>query len=134
MSLADIRPALRTFLLEFSTLAAEIGGERIHAVVLPQGVTAPSIVYNRISGLGDHSIQAPTGLAQVRMQIDAYAQTQGQADELSRLIKERLDGYSGPMGDVTVQGVFYDTMRDDYQDDVKLYRVSQDFMIVFEER
>jgi hypothetical protein len=134
MSLADIRPALRQFLLEDSTLTIAVGGERIFPVVLPQGVTAPSVVYKRISGVGDHTIQAPTGLAQVRMQIDAYAQTQSDADELSRLIKERLDGYSGPMGNVQVQGVFYDTMRDDYQDDVKLFRVSQDFMIVFEER
>lgn len=132
--LNDIRTALRSFLLEDSTLTIAVGGERIYPVVLPQGVTAPSIVYNRISGLGDHTIQAPTGLAQVRMQIDAYAQTQNDADTLSRLIKERLDGYAGLMGDVTVQGVFYDTMRDDYQDDVKLFRVSQDFMIVFEER
>lgn len=134
MPLADIRPALRTFLLENSTIAAVVGGERVYPVVLPQGVTDPSIVYNLITETNDHHMQGASGLVMIRMQIDAYAQTHDAAAELALLIKEALDGYSGLMGSVTVQGVFADTARTDYQDDVKLHRVSRDYLIHYSER
>ena len=134
MPLNDIRPALRSFLLADSTLAIAVGGERIFPVVLPQGQREPSIVYNRISAIGDHTMQGTSGLARPRFQIDAWAATHNAADELARLIKEALDGYSGLMGTVTVQGAFFDTARDDYQADINMHRVSQDFLIYFNER
>lgn len=134
MPLADIRPALRTFLLADMDISDAVDGERIYPVVLPQGVTDPSIVYNRISAIGDHHMQGASGLTRTRMQVDAYATTHDAAASLADAIKEVLDGYRGLMGSVTVQGVFFDTEREDYQDDVKLYRVSRDYFIWYEER
>jgi hypothetical protein len=35
---------------------------------------------------------------------------------------------------VQVQGIFFDTEREDYQADIELYRISRDYLIWFEER
>jgi hypothetical protein len=141
MPIADFRPALRAYLIADAALSAMVGGERVFPVVLPQGVTAASIVYTRISGQGDHDMSGPSGLNRVRVQIDAWSQDADEADALARLIKARLDGFSGPISlggspeaSVTVQGAFFDTQRDDYDSEAEMHRVSQDFLCWVEER
>ena len=134
MPLSDIRPALRAFLLTDADVSAAVGGSRIYPVVLQQGQREPSLVFNRISGQGDHHMQGPSGLTRPRFQIDAYAPSHDDAAELADLVKLALDGYSGLMGSVNVQGVFFETEREDYQSDVGLHRVSRDYLIWYEER
>ena len=142
MPLADIRPALRAYLLADPTISTAVGGTRIYPTVMPQGVKATSIVYNVISEITDHHTQGPSGLVMVRMQIDAYAQTTDAADALARAVKERIDGFSGlmaygsasPQDSVTVQGVFSETARTGYEPDAELFRSSRDFLIWFAER
>ena len=134
----DIRPALRAFLLADPQISAMVGGVRVHHLTLPQGQREPSIVYQRITGLGDHHMQGPSGLTRPRFQIDAYAQTPDDATRLADLVKARLDGYRGPMTagseTVAVQGVFFDTERELYDGDLELYRISRDYLIWWEER
>jgi hypothetical protein len=140
--LADIRPALRAYLLGDATIAAAVGGTRVFPTVLPQGVKATSIVYNVISEVTDHHTQGPSGLVMVRVQVDAYALTTDAADALARAVKERIDGFAGvwaygsssPPDSVEIQGCFADTARTDYQSDAELHRVSRDYRIHFSER
>lgn len=134
----DIRPALRAFLLADATISTTVGASRIYPVRLPQGITASSIVYNRISGVGDHHMQGPSGLARPRIQIDSWAQTADGASALADLVKTRLDGYRGVMGSgaaaVTVHGVFFDSERDlPFDDGSKLYGVSRDYFVHYRE-
>jgi hypothetical protein len=142
---ADLRPALRAYLLADATVSAAVGGSRIHPTILPQGTNGaavPAVVWNVISEATDHHMQGASGLVMVRMQVDAYAATPDEADALARAIKDRIDGASGawaygsdsPQDSVTVQGAFADTARTDYQPDAKLYRSSRDYLIWFEER
>ena len=142
MTVADLRPALRAFLLADADIYNVVGGERIYAVQLPQGQTQASLVYHRISNRGDHHMEGPSGLSSPRIQIDAWAADQDAADELARFVKTRLDGFRGemewgsgsPPDKVVVQGVFFDSERNDFHTDAALFRVSQDYMIWFEER
>jgi hypothetical protein len=142
VSLKDIRPALRAYLLADASVSDAVGGDRIYPVRLPQNQRSPSIVYNRISAVGDHHMEGPSGLAQTRIQIDAWATTQDAAVELADLVKERLDGASGeilfgsasPSESLTLQGAFFDSEREDYDDAAELYRVSRDFIVWYAER
>ncbi len=134
MILKDIRAGLRTFLLADVAIAAVVTA-RVYPVRLPQGIKDASIVYSRISAQGDHHMQGPSGLARVRMQIDCYAQTAAAANSLANLVKEAIDGHSGSMGSVPVQGVFFESERDLPFDDVSgMYGVSRDYFITYEER
>lgn len=137
MALKDLRPALRAFLLADGGISGAVG-TRIYPQFLPQNTTADSIVYQKVSDIGDHTFDGPTGLARPRIQIDAWSRTNDGANALALKIKERLDGYQGIMGSggaqVTVQGVFFDSARDLYDETAQLHRVSQDFFINYDER
>lgn len=133
MTLVDLRPGLRTYLLADGAISSAVGGERVYSLVLPQGQKLPSIVYSKISNIGDHHMQGPSGLARPRMQIDCYALTQDAAVELAQMVKERMDGFQGDMDTVNVLGVFFDLDRDLYDDPSGLFRVSQDYLVWFRE-
>ena len=141
----DIRLSLFSFLMADSGIYAAVegnktrqqGGSRIFPIKIPQGVNAASIVYTRISGAGIYHMGGPSGLAMPRYQIDAWAPKVDDATTLANLIKIRIDGFQGVMGSglaaVKVQGVFLLDEREDYDDTVKLHRVSRDYAIDFEE-
>lgn len=136
----DIRAPLRAFLLADTALSQAVGSKRVYPIVLPQGERQASIVYTRISAQGDHHTEGASGLMQTRLQVDAWAPSADGAAALAGLVKARLDGYRGPMvapgpsgGTVDVQGVFFDSEREDYQPDIEMYRVSRDFLIWYEE-
>lgn len=136
MSIRDLRPALRAFLLADASIVAMVGA-RVHPVRLPQGQKEPSVVYHRISALGDHNMAGPSGLSQVRMQVDCWAASSDTAAELSDLVKARLDGFRGPMPGsppVEVQGIFFDNEREDFDAGMELYRMSRDYVVFFEEQ
>jgi len=140
MSLSDIRVALRSYLLADNSIAA-IVGTRIYPVKLPQGTTLTSVVYTRISGLSGVTSSGRERLSRPRIQIDCWSQQVDDAATLADLVKERIDGLRGaiqwddnsPGNAVTVQGVFMDMEREDYDDAAKLHRVSRDYIVWFEE-
>lgn len=137
----DIRPGLFAFLAADASIAAAVtagGVSRIFPIVLPKGVQLTSIVFTRISGEGDYTMQGRSGYVRPRYQIDAWAKTPPEAVSLSNFIKDALDGYSGAMGSganaVDVQGIFCAGEREDYDPAVEMYRVSRDYFIHHGER
>lgn len=137
----DIRPALRAFLLADASISAMVGGARIFPLRMPQGVREPSIVYARITGVGDHHMQGASGLTRPRFQIDAWAEAADDATRLADLVKARLDGYRGSMTapgsppvTIHVQGVFFEHEREDYDGAAELFRVSRDYLVWYAER
>lgn len=137
---ADIRAALRAYLLADSTIASLVG-TRMYPVKLPQGTALASIVFTRVSGLSGVTSSGREGLSRPRVQIDCWAPTMDAAATLADRVKERIEGFKGaiqwdensPGNQVTVQGVFFDSEREDYDDTAKLHRVSHDYLIWFEE-
>lgn len=132
----DLPRALRAFLLADAAIAARVA-DRVYPGKLPQGTVAESIVYNRISGAGDYAMDGLTGFAKHRLQIDAWSTTADGASSLADLIRDRIDGYRGPMGSggnaVEVKGVFMLDQSEGYDDVAKLERMRRDYMITFGE-
>jgi hypothetical protein len=95
-----------------------------------------------VSSIGDHHMQGPSGLAQSRYQVDAWAPVPDDAADLALAIKLRLDGFRGsftwgdqsPQNSVPVQGVFFQTARTGYDEASKLFNKGADYTIVFGER
>lgn len=146
MTFADLRAGLRAYLIADPAIAAVVGSDaataRVYPVQLPQGQTQPSIVYQRVTGQGDHHMQGASGLSRPRLQIDCWAQDADTAATLADLVKERIDGFRGelhygessPSDVVAVQGVFFDNEADDYDPAAELYRTRGDYFVWFEER
>lgn len=129
----DIRPALRSYLLADPVISGLVGGQRIHHVRLPQDQVEPSVVYIKVSETGDYNIRADSGLAQLRMQIDSWAQNADAATALANAVYDRLTGASSDIAVdsdvVTMRGAFLANGRDDYDNVTRLYRISRDFII-----
>lgn len=139
----DIRPGLFAFLAADASIAAVVtegGISRIYPIMLPQGVRQASIVYTKISGEGDYTLRGPTGYAQPRFQIDAWAPgpSPDAAVALANRVKDALDGFTGAIGTgenaVFVQGIFVAGEREDYDDATEMFRVSRDYIIHHDER
>lgn len=126
-----IGTSLRTFLLADPTVSGLVGGERIHPVLLPQGVTQPSVTYRRISGQGVHGTSGRLNLNGPRIQIDAYARDADEATELADAIRDRIDGHRGATGSVRFKGIFFANERDMFDPDVKMHRVSRNYFVWF---
>lgn len=137
----DIRLGLFAFLAADASIAAAVtegGISRIFPVVLPAGVKKTSIVYTKISGQGDYTMQGASGYAAPRYQIDAYAPTVPAAAALANFVKDAFDGFTGAIGtganSVFVQGVFCAGEREGYDGTVEMFFVSRDYFIHHGER
>lgn len=126
-------------LLKNAAAVSALVGARIYPLTAPQKPTYPLITYQRISGPRWTTLDGPTGIAQPRIQVDAYATTYAGAKALAAAIRQTLDGYRGAVsttaGNVRIGGVRLETDQDLYEDDVDpaLYRVQMDFMVTHEE-
>lgn len=141
-TLADPGVAWRAILVADAAVLAAIdsgAGEqaaryRIYPAILPQNERRQSVTYVEISAQGDHHMEGPSGLAMARVQVNAWADNPDDAYDLGLKVKAALDGYSGTVAGVAIQGVFFDSARDLYDDVAKLHARAIDFMTWFAER
>lgn len=118
-------------------LAADAGvsslvGNRVYPAVAPQKPEVPYIVYTRISSAREHSHDGASGLARPRFQFDCASRSYIGAMELSNAVRLALDAFQGTMGGsggVDVHAVFIEDEQDSYDDELKLYWRSLDFII-----
>lgn len=129
-------------LLKNAAAVAALVGARIYPLTAPQPPTYPLVTFQRISGVRWRSLSGPSGMAQPRIQVDAYATTYAGAKALATAVRQTLDGYrgpvqvtSGPATYVRVGGCTLESDQDLYETDVnpKLYRVSMDFLVTHDE-
>jgi hypothetical protein len=129
----DIRSALRTFLLADPAVSSLVGGQRIYPIRLEQDQTEPSVVYVKVSETGDYHMEGDSGLGQVRMQVDSWAERADVASELANAVYDRLSGARDTVtvgsDFVNIKGAFLANGRDDYDNIAKLYRISRDFIV-----
>ena len=142
MSLADIRSAIRYYLLADADISSQVGGSRIFPVVVPEGVVGDAVVLSRISGTGDFHMQGPSGLTFLRLQVDCWSTNADDANTLADLVKERIDGFAGtvqwddnsPGNEVVVRGIFYDGERELFDVNTELFSMSRDYFVWYQER
>jgi hypothetical protein len=127
MSVDTIEKAIRSILIADTTVKAIT--TRCYPATLPQDPTYPLIVYYKVTGMRDHHLQGPSGLAHPRFQVEAWATTYDAAKALANAIREALDGYSGTQGTVRIGSILIESERDTYEDAVSCHRVIMDFYV-----
>lgn len=128
----SIASDIRTFLLADATLGGLVG-TRVYPVKLPQDPTVPAMTYQWISGERHHAASGAVGLASPRIQFDCWAKTYLEAESMLEALRKRLDGFSGTAGASKIQGAFFETERDSYEDASRLYGRSADFFVWYGE-
>jgi hypothetical protein len=87
---------------------------RVYAVMAPMDVTAPYLVFTRISSSPDYTHDGPSGLSSGRMSFTAVAITYDSARAVLAQLENVLSGFKGSMGTLLVSAVFkeleYDTL------------------------
>jgi len=105
-------------------------GDRVYPMKLPQGWTLPAITYQRISGERAHCLNGPSGRARPRFQIDCWAEDYDGAKDLSDKVRLCLDGFKGDINtESDVGGITLEGDRDIWEEDIKIYRITMDFII-----
>ncbi len=82
----------------------------------PQNAQLPYTIYQRIDGNRWGSLDGPSGLAQSRFQVDSYDATPEAAITMAEKVCQRLDGYSGTIGGVRIDGISLDNDLPDRED------------------
>lgn len=123
---------LRTFTLAGAGVAA-LAGTRMHARRLPQTPTLPAITYQRIDTRRTHDMAGPDGLPRPRMQVTCWGATPADATTLAAAVRQRLDGYKGAWGAISVGSCLCVGERDLDDPDASRSAVAQDYMIQFTE-
>lgn len=86
------------------------------------------VVLQQISGSRGHTQDGPDGLLSARVQVDCWAPTAREAEQLARAVLAALDGHR----DGAFAGIFHLSSRDDradLDDGSEAHRVSMDFMV-----
>lgn len=134
--MTDIRTALRTLILANGAVASKIG-TRVFPGRLPQGEKRDSLVVQRISAVGGHTMDGPDGLEWRRFQIDAYSETGDGAFALAEAVKAAIVGYRGtvswgtdsPQESIAFQGIFFDGEGQEFDAAAGLFRERRDFIV-----
>ena len=69
----------------------------------------------------------------MRLQLDSYATTYSAVKDIADQVRIAIDGYRGTQSGTVIGGVLSGEEQDFYEQDTKLHRVSQDFIIWHQE-
>jgi len=111
----------------------DLVGQRIYYVKAPQDVTTPYIVFTKVSAPREHDHDGSSGLVGARFQFSVFATTYYEAKQIVVQVQAVLQAYSGTMGEVVVNGSFYQNEVDFWEEDTKLYHVACDYLIWYNE-
>lgn len=86
--------ALMETVLGDTAVAAYLGDNMFNNYA-PPTVTYPYVIYEQISGPRDQTFDGPSGLATIRVQINAFATTYLESRTVADVIRRKLDGFEG---------------------------------------
>ena len=116
---------IRKLLLDNATIASLVGNTRIHSQVMPQDGSLPAIVLTLVSYVPENSLDgsAENRLGTSRVQVDCYSPRYEQAHLIQEAVNSVIANLRTPIGGVM------DSMRDLYDDETRVFRVSADYLV-----
>lgn len=130
-----IESALYSYLSNKASITALVS-TRIYPEVGPNDAGYPFITYITVTGDQQHDMSGASGLTNVRMQIDAWADIIADRVSVSEALRNALDGFTGNMGteNLNIRSCFladYSTLRETEPEGrgQPIYRASLDFSI-----
>lgn len=105
-------------------------GTKIYPDIVPQNVQYPFVVYTIVNSLPVDFKDGQSNLEEITMQIDVYTQSYDDTQDLSNLIRNRLDRFVGIVEDVEVQSIKYISATSQvFNAELSVYWTSIDFRI-----
>lgn len=118
--------------------------ERVGPWSSRQGEAYPRVTYTQISGESVSALAGPGGVVRQRWQVDVLSTDYAEARAVARLVRgtgagdQRLDGYRGTLGGVTVRAVQCTDERETNEPPASgsspgVYVVTQDYYFTYVE-
>ena len=105
-------------------------GTKIYPDIVPQNVQYPFVVYTIVNSLPVDFKDGQSNLEEITLQIDVYTQSYDDTQDLSNLIRNRLDRFVGIVEDVEVQSIKYMSATSQvFNAELSVYWTSIDFRI-----
>ena len=105
-------------------------GTKIYPDIVPQNVQYPFVVYTIVNSLPVDFKDGQSNLEEITLQIDVYTQNYDDTQDLSNLIRNRLDRFVGIVQDVEVQSIKYMSATSQvFNAELSVYWTSIDFRI-----
>lgn len=105
-------------------------GTKIYPDIVPQNVQYPFVVYTIVNSLPIDFKDGQSNLEEITLQVDVYTQNYDDTQELSNLIRNRLDRFVGTVEGVEVQTIKYVSSDSQvFNAELSVYWMSIDFMI-----
>ena len=123
---------VRAYILA-DTQISNLVGARMYPRMLPQNVTLPALVYQRVDTRRRHDMGGADGLPRARLQITCWAGLPADAAIVAQAVRARLDGVRGTIGTSTIGASLCVGERDLNDAEAGRSGVALDFMIQFQE-
>lgn len=131
-----IEDAVRARLLAVTGVTDLIGTSntaRAYHLRLPEGATLPAVTYQGISAQRFPDYDGVTALVSRRVQVDCWAVGGESAAELADEVRVALNGFSGTVASVVVNGMFLVDEDTDYEVEAQIHRRRQDYQVAYQE-
>ena len=104
------------------TALSSLASGKVYPLVAPEKVSAPYIVYSRISSTPENTLDGGATIDLVRIQVDTYANTYSAVKSLAESVRSAME--SSASIKATLQ-----SDQDLFEPDLKFYRISQDYYV-----
>ena len=112
------------------TLREDVGlsalvGNKVFALVIPQGTKLPCITFQRIGGMPANTLSGHSGLEEIDLQIDVWARDYDEAKAIAKAVRAAMP----PSGPRFSAHLIED--QDLYEDGTNYFRVNMEFKVWF---
>ena len=128
-----LEDSLLTKLLATTALTALVGQRIYYSGHVPQNVTEPYLVIQKISETATHSHGGYSHQKEARVQFTAYSPSYINIRNINKAIFDALDSFTGQLctGGVTVQACLFDDEVDLYEPESGLNYSPADYLITY---
>ena len=123
-SAVDFEIVLLRTLREDAGLSALVGN-KVFALVIPQGTKLPCITFQRIGGMPANTLSGHSVLEEIDLQIDVWARDYDEAKAIAKAMRSAMPP-SGPQF-----GAHLIEDQDLYEDGTNYFRVNMEFKVWF---
>lgn len=120
-------------ILEDDATFGGIAGDRIYPHRLPQTPTFPAVTYARVSGVRVKVLKGLSGLARPTFQFDCWAESYTTVKTLADAVRGAFDGFQGTLDGDTTYRVQILNEVDNFEEELDIYRVIQDYEVFHRE-
>ena len=104
---------------------SELVGNKVFALVIPQGTKLPCITFQRLGGMPANTLSGHSGLEEIDLRIDVWARRYGEAKAVAKAVRATMPANGAAFGAHLIED------EDLYEDGTNYFRVGMEYKVWF---